>query len=169
VSIWLVLALALVLVPLVRVFMADGCTSSAPPGPPHGTRPLRFQVSVSNTHPGTGNPDGDARITGGQLIVQPPAGSSLPPIVIPPGGLVDHELPVTPEMFGSRGGPYEWRVQCNLQFNATRPVEGRMATNTLPFNWDAHTDRRVLSQLRLELTGDTAVRELVWSVLMGVS
>jgi hypothetical protein len=166
-SIWLVLALALVLVPLVRVFMADGC-ASAPAEPAHGTHPLRISVNVNNHNPIYGQPDGDATLTGGRVVVQPPSGSSLPEIVVPPAGLVGHEVPVTPEMFGSGAGPYEWQVRCSLEFNATRPVPGRSAVGTVPTFWNANADRHLYCTLQLldreGTLGGVPTHDLAWVI-----
>jgi hypothetical protein len=168
-NLWLILLVAALLVPVVRVFMADGCTSSTTTAPAHGTHPLYVYVTVSNVVPPPGTGEGDAVLTGGTVSILPPSGGG---VTIPVAGpVINHPVPVTADMFSGATPPYRWAVSADLQFRATRPVPGSTAAGENDaILFDANADRTVQVWLHLESMGSTTpggISDLAWTVSIG--
>jgi hypothetical protein len=154
-NVWLAIAAALGLIPVARLFMANGCgTSGGTTTPPrtHGTSNLRIYVEVNNRNP-RGGPDGDARINGGNVRITSPTGRSES-FAFGPGGLIDHAFPATAADFTGVGNSFNWRALAVVGFTATQPVPtppgGQTASGTWMGDWDANADRTIRFVLELE-------------------
>ena len=149
-DLWLVFLLAAILVPVARLFMAEGCVPSSPPAPqPRGTSPLRLSVLVNNAPPGPGIPEGDAHNVRGGIRLTPPSGPSIS-VAVTADGLTQHPIAVTDAMFAGQTGPYLWRADCNLEFDATRPVPPPAPPASHSWTWDARREGHVTFVLRLQ-------------------
>ena len=171
-NVWLALATAVLLIPVARLFMANGCGSSTPPPPPppraHGSQSMRITVDVDNHNP-RGFPEGDARITGGSVPISSPTGRSHS-VTIPPGGLFDHAI-IPEDADFPAGGTFNWTLNPAVSIEATQPIPGTPVFDHASFDWDARAERRVHFVVRLEeyvveagSSVSTERRELRWAL-----
>ena len=173
-NVWLAIAAALGLIPVARLFMAQGCGTTTPPPPrTHGTSNMRIYVEVNNRNP-RGGPDGDARINAGNIHLYSPA--NVPrSFSFGAGGVIDQAFPATADDFVGVGNSFDWRAVATVGFTATQPVPtppgGQTATGTWMGDWDANADRTIRFVLELEdmvpmgtVGGPPVESRLVWVV-----
>ena len=168
---WLFALIALLLIPVVRVFMAAGCR---PAPPPPGDRPLAVTVTKNEEIPGGGR--AAVTILSGVLHVYSPSGR--PPIdrAFGEGGLPLEEFTVAPQAFEGESSPYEWSAECTVEYEVTEPLtmrgrgtaRGGYPEGGATWAWDANRNGRLIFTLRLfdegaeGDVGPTGGRRLVW-------
>jgi hypothetical protein len=150
-ELWILVLIALALVPTVRVFMAAGCRRAGE----HGTHPLTVEVTSNGANPND-PPEQDAvvQITNGQVEVHPPSGHPTPETGVPRGGLFPgREFEVNDEMFGEIESPWHWTANCTVSYECTEGPGALRGGGTLSavhaWDWDANRDITVRFVLRM--------------------
>lgn len=144
-ELWLLALIALALIPIVRLFMAQACRPAA--GPP-GTEPLTVTVTADGAIPGFSERV-DLEILSGELEVHPPRGHPALTTAVPRGGLFPgHEFPVRAEMFEGTESPYRWSASCSIEYEVRNPPAGlrsgrASASAAYDWNWDANRRRTI--------------------------
>jgi hypothetical protein len=151
-DLWLFALIALLLIPVVRVFMAAGCR---PADPPPGDRPLDVTVTKNEEIPGGGRVS--VTILSGAVHVYSPTGRPSIDRAFGEGGLPLEEFPVAPAAFDGASPPYEWSAECTVDYEVTEPismrtrgtVRGGYPEGAGTWTWDGNLNGWLIFTLRL--------------------
>ena len=122
-ELWLLAIIAVALIPVVRLFMADSCPRATEPPPAPGSESLIVDVTSTGALPDIGGrwtTPAVVEILRGEVVVTSPSGVTRR-VEVPRGGIIPpgREFAVTPDMFVGEDPPYGWSATCRISLQCT--------------------------------------------------